>query len=78
MRMYKEKEYYSITEISKIIRENTGVIYYHLRNNKEFPKPTIINNMMHYCEEDIEKIREILNKPTKRGRKTENLYSKAK
>ncbi|GFN34680.1 hypothetical protein [Tepidimicrobium xylanilyticum] len=74
MRIYKGKEYYSITEVSEIIRENTGAIYYHLKNNKEFPEPTIINDIMHYCEEDIEKIREILNKPTKRGRKKQRTY----
>lgn len=75
MRFYNGKEYYTVTETSEIIKENTSTIYYHIKNNPNFPEPTIIENLKHYAEEDIKKISEILEtRREKRGVKKEKNY----
>ena len=75
MRIYNGEEYYTVTEVSQLIRENTGIIYYHIRNNKNFPKPTVIKDVMHFNEKDIANIEKILAKSVNRGgRKKEKNY----
>lgn len=75
MRIYNGEEYYTVTEVSQLIRENAGAIYYHIKKNDDFPKPTIIENIMHYNENDMKKIKGILSESTsKGGRKRERNY----
>ena len=86
MKIMNGKEYYTITEISQLLKINTNVIYYRINNQENFTKPLVENGVNYFSQDQIHEIKKYLRIELKKGRirqtkyipKQNNSYSKLK